>query len=500
MNSHTLTDSVQLSSNLLSTVGELYRFFASRGVDAYLVGGAVRDSLLGRPTPDVDVVADADTVALGRQLAQSLEGRFVLLDRARGIARVLLPGSDDDSGVVDLKPMHAGITEDLQGRDFTCDALAVPLADAAAGRIDAGVIDPCNGLSDIRSGVIRAVSPSVFNEDPVRLMRAPRLAAQLGFAIAQDTARQIRNEARLVQDVAPERVRDELLKLLAEPGASDSVRLLDDLGLLCEVIPELADCRGVVQPKEHYWDVLDHLKETPGYIEKVAGARTVRDEPAAVPRFDGMDEHFAQRLSDGHSRLTFLKLAGLLHDVSKPETRTVESSGRIRFLGHHARGAEVAEDILKRLRIGGRGVETVRLMVHHHLRPGQMANQGELPTGKAIFRYFRDVGDAAIDTLYLNMADHLAARGPLMGEQEWAERCRTIQHILHEGLEQRAPNALPKLLDGHDIMDCFSLSPGPKVGRLMDLVEEARANGEVNSRDEALRLVRADLQAERDIA
>jgi len=213
-----------------------------------------------------------------------------------------------------------------------------------------------------------------------------------------------------------------------------------------------------------------------------------------------MDAHFAEGLSDGHSRYTFLKLAGLLHDVSKPETKTVESSGRIRFLGHNARGAEVAEDILRRLRIGGRGVEVVRLMVHHHLRPGQMSNEGELPTGKAIFRYFRDVGDAAIDTLYLNMADHRAARGPMMGEQEWADRCRVIRHILQEGSKQETPNSLPKLLDGRDIMDCFSLSPGPEVGRLRNLVEEARASGEVNSREEALRLVRAELRVESESA
>lgn len=481
-------------------MGELYKFFASRGVDAYLVGGAVRDSLLGRRTLDFDVVADADTVELGRQLARSLDGRFVLMDSARGIARILLPGSDDDPRIVDLKPMHTGILEDLQERDFTCDAMAVTLADAAAGRIDAGVIDPHDGLSDLRSGLIREVSPTVFGDDPARLMRAPRLAAQLGFAIVPETAKRIRSEARLVQSVAPERVRDELLKLLAEPGATDSVRLLDDLGLLCEVIPELADARDVVQPKEHYWDVLGHLKETPGEIEMVVKAGASEDGLAAAPRFDGMDAHFAEGLTDGHTRFTFLKLAGLLHDVSKPETKTVESSGRIRFLGHNARGAEVAEDILRRLRIGGRGVEVVRLMVHHHLRPGQMSNDGELPTGKAIFRYFRDVGDAAIDTLYLNMADHRAARGPMMGEQEWADRCRVIRHILQEGFKQETPNSLPKLLDGRDIMDCFSLSPGPEVGRLRSLVEEARASGEVNSREEALRLVRAELRVESESA
>ena len=163
-----MSDSVPISSKLLSTVGDLYKFSASQGVDGYLVGGAVRDSLLGRRTLDFDVVADADTVVLGRQLARSLDGRFVLMDSARGIVRILLPGSDDDPRIVDLKPMHGGILEDLQERDFTCDAMAVTLADAAAGRIDAGVIDPHDGLPDLRSGLIREVGPTVFSDDPAK--------------------------------------------------------------------------------------------------------------------------------------------------------------------------------------------------------------------------------------------------------------------------------------------------------------------------------------------
>ena len=479
-------------ASLIERAGEL---FAAKGVEAYLVGGAVRDWLLGRAFRDVDVAVAAHAESIGRDLASALGGHFVPLDEAREIVRVVVTG-DEGAWFLDLSSFRGGIEEDLRRRDFTLDAMAVPLAEAAAGPPLKGVIDPHGGLADLRAGVIRAVAPSVFASDPARLMRAPRLAAQLGFKIAEDTVRRIQRDAYLVARVAPERIRDELLKLLAAPGATASLRCMDSLGLLLQVIPELAEAKGVTQPKEHHWDVFNHLVETASQVEMVAQAQGDDNGSVVgmVPRFESMNEHFAAQISDGHSRLTLLKLAGLLHDIAKPATRTVETTGRIRFLGHHVEGAEMAERILRRLRVGGRGVELVRLMVQHHLRPSQMAQKNELPTGKAIYRYFRDTGDAAIDTLYLNMADYLAARGPQLTEQEWREHCATIGHILREGLEQKAPLSLPTLLDGHDIMQTFSLSPGPKVGQLLGLVEEAWAGGEITTKEEALELVKANLE------
>ena len=473
-------------------------FCISRGIEAYLVGGVIRDALLGRATDgDVDVAVGADALATGRDVAALLGGHLVVLDETRGIVRVVVPRDEGGSWFVDLQSMRGGILDDLGRRDFTVDAMAVSVADVTDELTWENVIDPLDGRSDLDRRLIRSVEPSVFELDPARLLRAPRLAAQLRFGVAEATARQIRRDAHLVQSVAPERVRDEFLKLLAEPGAGASVRHLDGLGLLSMVVPEMDAARGVTQPKEHYWDVFNHMVETVGYVEKVAQASPESGGFAieTVPRFEFMNEHFAEVVSDGHTRLTFLKLAGLLHDIAKPATRTVECSGRIRFLGHHAQGAEVVENLLKRLRFGGKGVDLLKLMVQHHLRPGQMSPAGELPTGKAIYRYFRDVGAAAIDTLYLNLADYLAARESTLCPEEWAKHCGMIGHILREGLERKAPEVPPNLLDGHVIMDTFSLGPGPKVGLLLDLVRETQASGEITTKEEALELVNANLKS-----
>ena len=499
MNSPTKTGSTSTFSphklpDLASTLG---KFLASRGIEAYVVGGAVRDAVLDRETRDIDVAVVADSQGVGNEIASRLGGRLVLLDEARDIVRVVVGGSQG-APRVDITSIRDGILSDLKRRDFTVDAMAVPLGDAFSGDLRSELIDPCGGLSDLRAGLIRAVSPSVFEADPARLMRAPRLAAQLRFDIAEETEYKIQRQASLVSMVAPERVRDELLQLIAQPGATASLRRLDRLELLCEVMPELAESRGVTQPKEHHWDVFNHLLEASGKVEEV-----VQREPGAdgyvvdmVPRFESIDDHFAEEVSDGHTRLTLLKLAGLLHDVAKPSTKTVESSGRIRFLSHHTRGAEMTLAILKRLRLSGRGVELVHLLVHHHLRPSQMAQKDELPTGKAIYRYYRDLGDAAIDTLYLNMADYLAARGPQLRRREWQEHCRVIGHILREGREQEIPESHPMLIDGHDVMQALSLSPGPKVGALLSVVHEAQAVGDVATREEALELARVTLGSE----
>ncbi|MBI2855635.1 MAG: HD domain-containing protein [Chloroflexi bacterium] len=480
-------------------------FFRSRSSAVYLVGGFLRDVLLDRPSRDVDLAVTGDAVALARSLARLLGGTLVPLDEAHSIARVVLPLKEGGKGTsatwqVDLASFSQGIERDLARRDFTIDALALPLDDALRGSFGEALVDPFGGLSDLATSKVKAVSPQVFQDDPVRLLRGVRLAAQLGFSLDQDTQRLARRDAHLVSSVAPERLRDELLKTLAEPGASAHLRLLDDLGLLCRLIPELEVARGVTQPKEHYWDVFYHCLETSGCVERVtseagrAGDRVL----SWVPWHTSLETYFQEEVSDGHNRRTIIKLAGLLHDIAKPATRTIEPGGRMRFFGHDSQGAKISEGILRRLRLSSRGVHLVSTMIEHHLRPTQM-NQGvDMPTRRATYRYFRDVADAAIDTLYLNLADYLSAKGPVVEDlEDWRGHCDLIGHILHQGLQKEGtPQSIPRLVDGHTLMQALGLFPGPDVGRLLDAIHEAQGSGEVITREEALDLARRLLKEE----
>ncbi len=473
-------------------------FFLAKDKRAYLVGGAVRDCLMGRQSQDVDIAIEGDVSALGLELAKALGGRYVQLHQDWDIGRVSVPEGavlDNNIEYVDLSSIiRGGLEADLRRRDFTVDSLALPLSATSLSVVD--VMDVTGGLSDLDDEILKVNSDGVFRDDPARLLRAIRLASQLGFAISEETESKIRRDAKLVSSVAPERVRDELMQILSAPAAAKSIRWIDSVGLLSQVLPELDDARGVIQPKEHHWDVFNHLVEAVGHADRIIATvmnceNTDDVMMSVVPRFQGIKEYFQENVGDGHSRATFLRLTALLHDVAKPATKTVEVSSKMRFLGHHTLGEEMAGEILTRLRFSRRGTRLVQQMIRNHLRPTQMATKGEMPSGKALFRYYRDVPDVAVDTLYLNMADFLAARGPTITEADWRDHCELMEYILVKGRQQNAPETLPKIITGHDIMNALSLQPGPDVGRLLGLAHEAQANGDVSTLDEALDLVRS---------
>jgi len=296
----------------------------------------------------------------------------------------------------------------------------------------------------------------------------------------------ITRDAQLAATVSGERVRDEFLAILAMPGARDHLGLLDRLGLLTTLFPELGAAKGVVQPREHYWDVFQHLLETASAVERVIRRDDTDAVAREVPWSDGLALHFAEVVSDGYDRAALLKLAALFHDVAKPETKAVDESGRTRFLGHPTRGATTVRDVLERLRMSRRGIDMVCTMVEDHMRPTQMSQGGDMPTRRAIYRYFRDVKDVAIDTLYLCLADYLAARGPLLALDDWQRHVRIVRYILETGLEEAPDKGKKWVVNGHDLMQVLSIGPGPFLGEVLDAVHEAQAAGEVGSREDAL--------------
>ncbi len=413
-----------------------------------------------------------------------LPATLVVLDAERHIYRLV---SREEGWNVDLTPMRGDVAAGAQLRDFTIDALAVPLDEFLAGSGTDALLDTVGGLEDLRLGQVRAVNQTVFVEDGLRLLRAVRLAAELGFTIEPGTAETIRAEAHRLEGVAQERVRDEFSRIMAVPGSARYLRLLDELGLLTRVLPELEEGRGVQQPKEHYWNVLDHSIETVAAMEQVL--RLVPDDKARlgdVPWDEATAEYFNEEISEGRTRAVVAKIAALLHDVAKPATKSIESNGRIRFLGHPTKGAEMSQRALRRLRFSNREVKMVSGIVTEHLRPGLLTRSEEPPTRRAVYRFFRDAGDIAVDTLYLSFADTLAARGPLLEDEEWRLYAGRISSILKSSQERRPEVRPVRLIDGHDLMHEYGLEPGRRVGELLDAILESQAAGEIVSREEAL--------------
>jgi poly(A) polymerase len=254
----------------------------------------------------------------------------------------------------------------------------------------------------------------------------------------------------------------------------------------------------VEQPTVHFWDVFEHSLQTVAATEFLLRESDWdygnEEMLSTTPWSETIDKHLSQEVSKGSNHKVLLKLGGLLHDIAKPMTKSIDDTGRARFLGHPKQGAAMTVDVLERLRFSNREVSLVESLVYHHLRPAQMAN-GELPTQRAIYRYFRDTGEAGIDILLLALADYLASRGPLASMEEWRRVCQLADYILAEHDKQQVKVLPVKLIDGDDIMDEFDLTPGPLVGRLLATVNEAHASGELSTREEALALVQRELPA-----
>jgi poly(A) polymerase len=466
---------------------KISRFLTKEGVHAYLVGGFVRDGLLGRATADIDIAAGAGALEIAAGVAASLGGRYVPLDEENEVGRIVMP---DKKWQIDFTTLQGDIEQDLARRDFTIDAMAVVLDTNIANSLDTGnLIDPFHGREDARRGMVRAVSDTVFEADGVRLIRAARIAAELGFSIDSYTETLIRRDGHLIAGVPGERVREELLRLLVLPGAGRRLAYLDGLGLLAVLIPELTPARGVDQPRWHVWDVFEHSLQTVSTVEFLLREGTWEyagpDVLASVPWSQKLSRHFDGEVGHGSTRRSLLKLAALLHDIAKPRTKTIDEDGRARFLGHPQEGAADAAVILERLRFSNREIQLVELLVKYHLRPTQMSHEG-MPTRRAVYRYFRDTGEAGIDLLFLSLADHLAARGMTLDRAQWRAHTRMAGELLDIYFSEEIPSPPAKLIDGHDVMSLFGLSPGRRVGEMLEAVREAQAAGEVADRQQAL--------------
>ena len=421
--------------------------------DAVLVGGAVRDAVLRRGSADVDIAVPSGAIALAQRSAERLGATCVVLDAERGAARVVA-GAGVTLDVTDFRaPTLAG---DLVARDFTVNALAVALGPLVT-RGRAPIVDPTAGLADLKARRLRPAGPAVLDEDPLRTLRAVRLEATLALRLTPAATRQVRAAARGLERIAAERVRDEVLALLALADTARALRRADALGLLGVVLPEVEPMRTTAQPLPHRFDVLEHSLRAVGGCDRLLGRLD-----ALAPYGEELAAHVAEPLGGGTRRGAALKLAALLHDVI---------------------GARRAREIGERLRLPERVTAVVERVVRHHLRPMHLAHAGSV-TPRARYRFYRDLREDTRDLLLLVLADAAAVTGasPLT---TW-RRAHLVRELFAGWREQRQAERRPALLRGEDVMARFSLEPGPRVGWLLSQAREAQDLGRVRSREEAL--------------
>ncbi|MCX7680750.1 MAG: HD domain-containing protein [Anaerolineae bacterium] len=464
----------------------------------WLVGGAVRDVLLGRPIHDWDFLVEREALKLARNAADILGGVYYPLDAEHEIGRVLLMEHGRGRVVLDFATLREpDLESDLRIRDFTINAMAAD---------QSGVVsDPTGGLADLQARLVRVAGRRSFADDPIRLLRAVRMEAELGFEIEPGTAELLRQSAGLLFLSSAERLRDEFVRILALPGSYASLHRLDEFELLARVIPELETLKGVTQSLPHRFDVWTHtllvLDTLETLLAVLTGEPQAGDERAGVPRFAWgelervlgqfareLSTHLTPEVTPGRDRAVLLKLGALLHDLGKPSTRSQGEDGRVHFYEHELVGAKLARERLRELRFSRDEIARVELLIAHHMYPAHLAQTDKL-TRRAIYRYFRATGDAGVETVLLSLADHLATWGPYLQPERWTRRLEVAEALLTGYFEQRSETLTPlPLITGEDLMTRLGLVPGPEVGELLEAVREAQAAGEVSTKDEALAL------------
>ncbi len=465
---------------------------------AWLVGGSVRDALLRRNIHDLDFAVEGDGLSLARLVANKLDGAFVSLDEERGTGRVVL-NEDGEQFFLDFARLRGDdLTADLAGRDFTVNAMAVSLAPPET------LIDPMGGQADLKAKVLRLCRPGAFTDDPARPLRAVRLAAQLDFRLERATREAARQAAQLLPQVSAERVRDEFMKMLGGRKPAAALRALAALGLLTHIIPETVALKGVTQSPPHVFDVWEHTLAVLDRLEALlfvlgrvhnvdaASEYALGYAAARVGRYRRqISDHLEQELSVGRPARSLLFFSALLHDIAKPQTRTVEvDTGRIRFFNHEEVGARIAKEKAIALRLSGDEVERVGATVAHHLRPMLLSQEASV-SRRAIYRFFKTVGRAGVEACLLSLADLLGTRGPELERDEWARRVDTVVALLDGYFTQPEQIVRPApLINGNDIVELLGVPQGRRVGEVLKAVLEAQAAGEVASRDEALAFAR----------
>jgi poly(A) polymerase len=447
------------------------------GDGAWIAGGAVRDAALGREVTDLDLAVDGDPAAAAKAIARQGDGHSFELSAEfatwRAVAR-------DRSWQVDVTALRGETIEvDLAARDFTLGAVAVPLAGGEP-------IDPFGGLADLERRLLRVVAEDSFRADPLRLLRAARLATDLGLDVDPGTVALARAEAAHAAEPAGERQLAELRRLLGGPDPLRGLALLDELGLTAAVLPELEELRGVEQGPNHHLDVHGHtlavLEQTLAVesdLERFAGDRAA-DTRALL----------AEPLADEISRGTALRFGALLHDIGKPATRGLRN-GYVTFIGHDSVGAEIVGKLCRRLRASQRLSRHLQALTLHHLRLGFLVHEAPLPP-RRIHEYLRATEPVAADVTLLTVADRLSARGsgPFATEEAIEAHLGLARQMLAAALDWHRDGPPTPLLRGDELAATLGIEPGPELGDLLTELEAAQYADEVGTREEAIERAR----------
>jgi len=430
-------------------------------IPVWWVGGPVRDHVMGRAWNDGDVTSPG-ALRLAQAVGRKLGLKVISLDEQFRIYRLVRKETGDMLDFAQLQGKT--IEQDLARRDFTINAMARPVGGTT-------IVDPFGGRKDIERRRVRALSQKVLKDDLLRRLRAFRFSAQLDFTIDPQTLRWI--QRLTFGKVAAERIREELLKLLATPRATDALIAMDKVTMLTDILPELEACRRTAKSFYGAGGVLKH------------SLASVRNLEWLLETAKGKVRTHVEESIGGHPRKAWLKLGALLHDIGKPAT-VQKIGGRLRFFNHEEVGADLIGPLARRLRFSRQETQLIRAMVKHHMRLGSLASAPAI-TPKAHMRYFRDLNQESISMILVSLADHY----DYLAKPKWGKNTDPVEkmanRLLSAYLDQASVAHLPRLVDGHAVMKALRIKPSPVIGRLLQEIQDLQADGKVKTKADVLK-------------
>lgn len=438
--------------------------------EGYLVGGSIRDLFTKNCVfCDRDIsIKGAENFA--RKIANKWDGTFIELDSENKIYRVVLP---DKINFLDISELQGNtIEEDLKRRDFTINAIAYDLANDK-------FVDVTGGLKDLKNKVLRHIDDKNFEDDPLRILRAFRFYAVIGFKMTIELENALKKYLSLALNPAKERINYEIMKLFGGDFASGALLKMDEFGLLEKIFPCVTEMKKVPPNTHHHLDLFHHVVET------------VRQIEILYNKISGFEkEHLDAIDFGGFPRINHLKLAGFLHDIGKFSTWTIEESGRHRFIKHDDVGSKMVIPLLRDLKFSKKQIEYISCMIKNHIYPSNVIVAPSL-NDKVMMRYVRKMDDNVIDNIILAKADRLSARGVDITEEIVNANISGLDKLLNFYLSKKDSLApLPKLIDGREIMEILNIKPSPKLGEIINAINEAQLNGDITTHDEAVNYIK----------
>lgn len=465
-------------------VGDIIKLSEELNIDIYLVGGALRDLLLDRRIRDFDFAVARHHRKLIEAIIHWREGTLVVLDEERQIYRIVLK----ENITLDFSPMRGeNIQEDLSQRDFTINAMAYNVKNGWP--LDKKkILDPFNAVKDLQAKILRHVSNKVFQEDPVRMLRAVAFMAQLNFQLHKNTKILIQNHRNKITTVAGERVVEELFKILKEKRSYYYFNLMDkDLYLLECIFPEISEMKEVGQCKYHLVDSWTHSIYTMKLVESYIYAENFFEDYIAK----AYQDHFSEIIAGDHQRFQLIKLGAFFHDIGKPSARWIDEAGRVRFKGHESVGAEIVKEYSNKLRLSGREKEILYKYVALHMWPLVLYKKNDV-SGRTLYKAFNETSEETLDVLLIALGDIIATRKILEPYEEMGKFKVYIEYIASNYLTRYKPiENIGYIITGREVIEALNISQGTKVGEILQEVKRAIYFGEISpNKEEAISYIK----------